>query len=100
MKSFVISCLLAASVLSVSTRVGGMNLIQKEAEEKEAEPELESAKIEVAEKMKEDDDSLLEEVTEENDLDIDIDFSLMPVETAEEQIEAVAEQVKQGFTKI
>ena len=35
-----------------------------------------------------------------NDLDIEIDVSLMPVETAEEQVEAVTEQLKQGFTKI
>jgi len=37
------------------------------------------------------DEDLLEEVSMDNDLDIEIDVSLMPVETAEEQVEAVTE---------
>ena len=91
MKSFIVSCLLAASVLSVSTRLNGMNLLQKDSDEPVAETVVESVMKEMKEDLDDLDEDLLEEVSMDNDLDIEIDVSLMPVETAEEQVEAVTE---------
>lgn len=81
MKSFIVSCLLAASAFAINTKPTGYIPAIPIGER----PDIEDN---VLERVRA---GVFELVDEENDLKIDVQTTLLPVETIEEQAEAVAE---------